>query len=459
MLQLQSIPFYENSSHYFTLIKGLPYACWLDSGRPQSTLGRYDIMTALPLFRLVSRDRSTQIFEYLPEQQKEQWLSTSQDDPMDLLQTYMDKLPTIEDDSLPFTGGALGYFSYDFGKAYVQVEDSHKHQKQFADMHLGIYTWAIIQDHQQRQAWLMHLDSCPQTVLAQVKQALAGERLAAPSSFSLNSLKSLTSKAQYLAHLAQIDRYIHQGDCYQINYAHCFEGRYEGDTFRAYDQLRASLPSPFSAYLQLDQQAILSLSPERFIAVNQLAVNAQPIKGTSPRDTNPLIDRQNAEALQASEKNRAENVMIVDLLRNDLSKHCQLGSVEVNELYKLHSFANVHHLISTVSGKLAQQEDVLPLFRDSFPGGSITGAPKRRAMEIIEELEPLSREVYCGSIGYISCNGNLDMNIAIRTVSCDGEKLRCWGGGGIVADSIPSDEYDESLHKINIILSTLKSAN
>ena len=189
---------------------------------------------------------------------------------------------------------------------------------------------------------------------------------------------------------------------------------------------------------------------------DRLEAETKPIKGTVPRGRSELEDQESAAALINSPKDRAENLMIVDLLRNDLSKNCRPGSVKVPHLFAVESFANVHHLVSTVTGELSQNSSPIDLLRDCFPGGSITGAPKRRAMEIIEQLEPVRRSVYCGSIGYVSANNRMDTNIAIRTVVASGSDLHCWGGGGIVADSEAESEFEESMAKIQLLLETLQ---
>ena len=200
----------------------------------------------------------------------------------------------------------------------------------------------------------------------------------------------------------------------------------------------------------------MSASPERFLKLERGRVETRPIKGTRPRAGHPRLDAELASELQASAKDRAENVMIVDLLRNDLSKNCELGSVKVTKLFEVESFATVHHLVSTVTGKLRQGRDALDLLRGCFPGGSITGAPKLRAMQIIEELEPQRRGVYCGAIGYIGCDGNMDLNIAIRTLVYAGGTIRFSAGGGIVADSRLEDEYQETFDKAAAMLKLLQ---
>jgi para-aminobenzoate synthetase component 1 len=222
--------------------------------------------------------------------------------------------------------------------------------------------------------------------------------------------------------------------------------------------LRVLNPAPFAAYLSTPYAHVLSASPERFLRVEGGQVETKPIKGTRPRAGHARLDAELAQALRASEKDRAENVMIVDLLRNDLSKNCRLGSVTVPRLFDVESFATVHHLVSTVRGELAPGRDALALLRGCFPGGSITGAPKLRAMQIIEELEPNRRGVYCGAIGYIGFDGDMDVNIAIRTLVISRGETRFWAGGGIVADSRLEDEYQETFDKAAALLNLLQQA-
>lgn len=465
MPDILPITYHANGTDLFSRFWDLPYACWLDSGKPRSHYGRYDIISALPATRLVTREQTTDIYYhryddhgFSEDVDKIQQASTI--DPFQLLQTELDKLTQMNICQLPFSGGAIGYFAYELGQHYIKLNNLRhikRTQSGFAAMQVGIYHWAIIQDHLLKKAWFVSLPECASSILEEVKQRLAESHTPKQEqALSVDALKSKITRDQYIEQLKHIDDYILAGDCYQINFAQCFQGNYTGDPYSAYKQLRQIMASPFSAYLQLDKQAIMSLSPERFVQVENGRVLTQPIKGTIPRHAQTHKDEEQAQHLLNDAKNRSENVMIVDLLRNDLCRHCLHGSIKVDELFGLQSFPNVHHLVSTVSGVLNKDSTSLHLFRDSFPGGSITGAPKKRAMEIIHELEPHERGVYCGSIGYINNNGDMDTNIAIRTVSCDGKQLYCWGGGGIVADSQAGDEYLESLAKINKILETLR---
>ncbi|MEJ2406661.1 MAG: aminodeoxychorismate synthase component I, partial [Candidatus Thiodiazotropha sp.] len=254
----------------------------------------------------------------------------------------------------------------------------------------------------------------------------------------------------------KIKQYILDGDCYQVNFAQRFSVAAEGDPWQAYKELRQLNAAPFSAYLNTPYCQVMCSSPERFLELRNGCVETKPIKGTAPRGGDPIEDMMLADELKNSTKDQAENLMIVDLLRNDLGKVCANGSVEVPELFKLESFARVHHLVSKVSGRLAEGEDALSLLRACFPGGSITGAPKLRAMEIIEELEPHRRGPYCGSIGYVSFSGDMDSNIAIRTMVHSEGITRLSAGGGIVADSDPDTEYRETYHKASALLDLLR---
>jgi len=249
--------------------------------------------------------------------------------------------------------------------------------------------------------------------------------------------------AGYAARFRRVQDYVQSGDCYQINLARRFSVRAAGDPWTAYRELRSRNPAPFAAFLNTPPVRVLCSSPERFLRVEGDRAETCPIKGTRPRSSDPEEDRRRRDELALSVKDRAENLMIVDLLRNDLGRSCAVGSVRVPSLFAVHSFAGVHHLVSRVTGRLAPGQDALSVLRGCFPGGSITGAPKIRAMEIIEELEGERRSVYCGSVFHLGFDGRLDSNIAIRTMIHNGEELRFWAGGGIVADSSCAGEAEE----------------
>jgi para-aminobenzoate synthetase component 1 len=263
----------------------------------------------------------------------------------------------------------------------------------------------------------------------------------------LGCVASNLARADYEQAFARLQRYIHDGDCYQANFAQRFSARICGEPWAAYRRLRGLSPTPYSAYLNYPFGQVLSASPEQFLTLEGGSVVTRPIKGTRPRGASRAADEALATELRLSAKERAENLMIVDLLRNDLGKSCRPGSVRVPRLFALETFASVHHLVSEVTGELREGLHALDLLRGCFPGGSITGAPKRRAMQIIDELEPDRREVYCGTIGCLGFDGTMRTNIAIRTALWRGDRLSYWAGGGIVADSDVAAEYRETLVK------------
>ncbi|WP_242476726.1 aminodeoxychorismate synthase component I [Halochromatium glycolicum] len=260
-------------------------------------------------------------------------------------------------------------------------------------------------------------------------------------------LHSNLSFDAYAAAFRRVQDYIQAGDCYQVNLAQRFAAPANGDPWPAYCCLRQLNPAPFSAYLKTPFGEVLSSSPERFLALRGGRVETRPIKGTRPRSSDAAEDAALRRALAESPKDRAENLMIVDLLRNDLGRVCQPGSIQVPALFATETYASVHHLVSTVCGELRAGEDAASLLRACFPGGSITGAPKIRAMEIIEELEPHRRGIYCGAIGYLGFDGAMDTNIAIRTIVNSGGQARFWSGGGLVHDSVLDEEYRETFDK------------
>lgn len=460
--------YHPDSAHWFSLVRHLPNAIWLDSGRPASSYGRFDIICAAPQQLLTTQGGATRIAQHDGGSRE------STEDPFALLTRALPQpQPSSEfsNSSLPFIGGALGYFGYDLGRRLEKLPSLALADIALPDMCVGIYPWAIVQDHVLQTACLVINEGlsqslggaynfleieqlCENAAQKPVFHELKNDIKSDNKTFKINKFEGNLNVSGYRAALEKIQAYIRAGDCYQVNFAQRFSAEFSGDPFAAYLALRNVLPSPFSGFMQLEGGAVLSLSPERFIQVRGVQVETKPIKGTIKRGSTPEQDAQNAHWLQNSLKNRAENVMIVDLLRNDLSKHCV--QVKVPVLCELQTFANVHHLVSTVTGELKDGANAIDVLRDAFPGGSITGAPKIRAMEIIEELEPTRRSLYCGSLGYISADGQVDTSIAIRTLLCDGNKIHCWGGGGIIADSETEQEYRESIAKVQVLMETLE---
>lgn len=353
---------------------------------------------------------------------------------------------------LPFVVGVAGFCGYELGRYYESIPSMAIHDTKTSDMVIGIYTNALIEDQKTGQIYEVRLTN----------QASFGETyghdLPEAQPFKLDSKwQSNQSKSQYIENIRKIKQYLTAGDCYQVNYSQRFSAEFSGSEWTAYQQLRAANSAPFSAFMRTDTSAIISISPERFLRVKRNKVQTKPIKGTRPRYDEPLKDEASAASLLSAEKDRAENLMIVDLLRNDLSKHCKPSSVEVPALFALESYNAVHHLVSTVTGDLEENSSVFDLFTGAFPGGSITGAPKIRAMEIIDELEPHRRNIYCGSMVYVGIKDDMDSSICIRTLLAEDNVIHCWAGGGIVLDSNATDEYQETLDKVSKILPILET--
>ncbi|MBN4053684.1 aminodeoxychorismate synthase component I, partial [Haliea sp. AH-315-K21] len=359
-------------------------------------------------------------------------------------------------DDIPFCGGLLGYFSYEALHDLHKVSKKHNEGPGLPSILAGIYDWAIIVDHHKQSCTLAAQTDCKREKLEKIKHLLSNRTNLQGESFKITSaFNSNVSNQEYTQAFKKVMQYIQAGDCYQVNMSQCFQATCEGDSLQAFIKLQQQANAPFAAYIEDQNQAVLSFSPERFLQVKNKVAITQPIKGTRARHYDKAKDEKALNDLINSKKDKAENLMIVDLVRNDFGKVCRTGSVRVDALYEPQSFANVHHLVSSVSGELAQSKDVFNLLNACFPGGSITGAPKLRAMEIIAEVETAPRSVYCGSIAWINTNGDMDSNIAIRTLVRDHDQIYCWGGGGIVADSDAQLEYQESLDKISMFMDAL----
>jgi para-aminobenzoate synthetase component 1 len=431
------LPYQTDAARYYAALADLPWAVWLDS----CGMARYDIVTAAPMHTLLLDGGSA-----------------THGDPFALLRDLLgERFAPIAD--VPFAGGALGYWSYDLARRMMTLPDIADATGQLPDLAVGIYDWALVLDHQQHIARLVSQQRFVETaeLLPQILRRLQGNPALPSGTFRVyGQITSNFTPDSYATAFLKVQDFLQSGDCYQINLSQRFSAKAEGDAFEAYLRLRDLNPSPCSAFLNLPQAQILCNSPERFISVRDGRVETRPIKGTRPRSSDARQDRRLADELRNHPKDRAENLMIVDLLRSDLGKSCKPGSVRAPKLFEVESFANVHHLVSTVEGQLAEGRDALDVLRDCFPGGSVTGAPKVRAMQIIEQLEPHRRGVYCGAIGYIGFDGNMDTNIAIRTLVYSDNQIRCWVGGGIVADSDEKAEYQETLDKASAMLELLK---
>jgi para-aminobenzoate synthetase component 1 len=455
---ITNLPFVENACHYFEAIRHFAMPLLLDSSRPASHFGRYDIAMAQPLAVITHKDGVTKV-------EQNNTVTVMDVDPFDLIGKLQSELladisALTHTKDIPFTGGAAGLFGFDLGRSIETLPATAIADMAMEDLCIGIYPWAIINDHELQISYLVsQLDEVSTQALA---ESILQSKPSQDKKFSLESdFVSNMTPEQYAEKFHRVIDYIHAGDCYQVCLAQRFDAPYNGNPWVAYKQLRQASPTPFSAYMETPEGALLSLSPERFLQVDNGKVETKPIKGTRPRGKTEAEDQQLYAELAASPKDRSENLMIVDLLRNDLSKHCQPFSVKVPQLFAIESYSNVHHLVTTVTGALESSKQMLPLLKGAFPGGSITGAPKLRAMEIIEELEPHRRNAYTGSIGYISTNGRMDTNICIRTLVTNakgdgGGHIYCWAGGGLVADSECDAEYQETFDKVNNLLNGLR---
>jgi para-aminobenzoate synthetase component 1 len=443
----------------------LPFCLFLDSASHPAQLGRYSFVAADPFRVLRSRHGET---DPLPALQ-------------DVLAGYpMETIPGLP----PFQGGAAGYFAYDLCHHLERLPTPRPDDLRLPELCVGMYDWVLAWDHQERRTWLVSSGlparGAPERAArARERAEWVQRRLAAaparrrprsagpptpaagdsPRRFPVAGVPgvlSTFSRDGYLRAVGRTREYILAGDIFQANLSHRLEAEVRQDPWQLYRRLRRRNAAPFAAYFDIGEAAILSSSPERFLRLEEDRVETRPIKGTRPRGSTPLHDAALREALQTSEKDRAENVMIVDLLRNDLSVVCADGSVEVPQLLATESYAEVHHLVSVVTGRLRPGLGAVDLLRAAFPGGSITGAPKVRAMEIIAELEPTRRGVYTGTLGYIGFDGTMDSSIVIRTFVVKNGRAYFQVGGGIVADSAPEHEYLETLDKARGLLAALE---
>ena len=451
-LLLADIPYHPDSTLLFDRIADEPWAVFLDSNQPGSTQGRYDIIAARPKVRITAFNNEATL---------ETWSTTSRlpGDPFSILK---EQLPVSKHNEykLPFIGGLIGFFGYDLGRSIEKIPSLATNDLVLPDLAVGVYPWAIIVDHKKNQSCMVGDKSDIRTrrnwndLLKMFTSRMYPARhreFKVVGAYSSNMTQENYSRA-----FKKIKTYIREGDCYQVNLAQRFEVQVAGSPWVAYRSLRNINPSPFCAYMNYPDFQVLSNSPEQFLSVKENNIQTKPIKGTRPRAKDKDKDQLLFNQLADSKKDQAENLMIVDLLRNDISKNCKLGSLQVPELFAIESFPNVHHMVSTVTARLRERRSAIDLLRGCFPGGSITGAPKLRAMEIIEELEPHRRGIYCGAIGYLGFDGNMDTNIAIRTIVHKDQHMYFHAGGGIVYDSDAHAEYQETFDKAAAIIKLLE---
>ncbi len=465
----------------------LPFLLLLDSTADHERTGRYSFLSADPYAVIRSRGATA---ERLDRGGRE-WKPLGGD----ALGAVRAALAPIATDAVPglppFQGGAAGYIGYDWGATLERLPSPRYDDLGIPDVVLGLYDWVLACDHCEQAAWLISTgapiegprreqsarerlemvrarlatpapDMNPGAERPGLAREAAPPRVAAPSYPVVGvegaeeiGLRSTFTHRGYLSAVARVREYILAGDIFQANLSQRFQVALAEPPLALYNRLRRVNPAAFGAYLDFGDLQVLSVSPERFLRLSGRRVETRPIKGTRPRGMGPMHDALLGRVLAESDKDRAENVMIVDLLRNDLSRVCRAGTVRVPELFALEQHPTVHHLVSTVVGELERGMDAVDLLRATFPGGSITGAPKLRAMEIIADLEPTRRGVYCGSLGYLAATGEMDTSIAIRTAVVRNGEVYFQAGGGIVADSDPEAEYRETLDKAQGIIRAL----
>ena len=442
----------------FASLLEMPYPVMLDSALFGARQGRFSYMTADPFLVLHSKGRDVQVDTGGSTDHLEA-------DPFSVLKRLLDRYGLTPVNGLPtFQGGAVGYFAYELAHHLEELPHRASDDLHLPEMHVGFYDWLIARDHVNNTTWAIATglpegdeDKARERLrwvvehVRQVRQTSHSKGLfLAPT-----SLTSSFSRKSYLTAVEAVKDYIVKGDIYQANISQRFEAFLKCEPWELYLRLRQVNPAPYAAFLQYPDVTVLSASPEEFLRLEGRTVHTRPMKGTRPRGDAAAEDRRLAVELWTSEKDRAENVMIVDLLRNDLGKVSIPGSVEVSRLFTIEKYPTVFQMVSTINGRLRPDVDAVDLLKACFPGGSVTGAPKIRAMQIIDELEPTQRSVYCGAIGYLGFDGRMMTSIPIRILLLKGEKAYFQVGGGIVFDSEPEAEYEETLDKARGSLAAL----
>ncbi|OGO32225.1 MAG: aminodeoxychorismate synthase, component I [Chloroflexi bacterium RBG_16_56_11] len=454
------------ASQCFEAFARRPFSFFLDSGMDPRKLGRYSFMGSDPFLVLRSRGDCISIIRDKVEEVR-------RGNPFDVLGGLLEMYALDNTGApVPFVGGAVGYFSYDLCHFIERLPARAVDDLKLPECYLAFYDAIIAFDHLENRAYLVST-GFPELEDGRRKR-LAGERLKELKSIVMESpraagvaeeqpgynlaLKANFTHDNYLKAVASAREYICAGDIFQVNLSQRFEVEMNTTPYNLYNRLRRLNPAPFASYFNFDGVSIVGASPERFLKVRGDLVETRPIKGTKPRGRTPEEDRALAESLVSSVKDRAENMMIVDLERNDLGRVCRYGTVKVTELAILETYPTVFHLTSTVMGRLCEGKNRIDLLKATFPGGSITGAPKVRAMEIIDELEPTRRGVYTGSLGYLSFGGDMDLDIVIRTIIVKDGRAYFQVGGAVVYDSEPESEYIETLDKGRALVRALNPA-
>ena len=449
----------------FKLFRHEPVCFFLDSSMDKEKSGRYSFMGSDP-FLLFSSCGDNITLTLNGE------TTTIKSNPFDVIGRYLEIYRLDQNNApVPFTGGAVGYFSYDLCHFIERLPKTAVDDIKLPESYFGFYDLILAYDNLLNKAYLVstgfpELNEIKRTERAKERINEFKNKLSAVKNDAIESDSSVNAIGEvkftgnfthrnYLHAVQKARQFIIDGDIFEVNLSQRFETKISVSPYQLYSRLRQINPSPFGAYLNFDEVTVVSASPERFLRVQGDFVETRPIKGTCRRGNTPAEDRANAGKLTRSSKDRAENMMIVDLERNDLGRVCRYGTVKVTELAILEKYPTVFHLTSTIIGRLCEGKNRIDLLKAAFPGGSITGAPKIRAMEIIDELEPTCRSVYTGSLGYLSFDGNMDINIVIRSFLIKGNHAWFQVGGAVVYDSDPESEYQETLDKAKALIESL----
>jgi para-aminobenzoate synthetase component I len=466
---IEKVPFYSKETLILEYFTKLLNSAILDSSLKSDSLGRYTIIGYDPFLVFEAKGENSFL-------SSKAGVKTQHGNPIELLRELLLKYKTNWNNSeLPFLSGCIGYFSYDLVNLIEEIPIANPDDIALNDIVLGFYNKVILFDHIKKELFCIGTSintdvdedyyNAAAGNVAQLKEILEEIVNSIPKNDTRFEIKlpadkvkiaSNFEKEDYLKIVRAAREYIRNGDIFQVNLSQRFETFIESASYDLYMRLRTISKAPFSAFLNFGQTAIISSSPERFLKITGNLIESRPIKGTRPRGKDKDEDAAFRDELLRSEKDKAELTMIVDLVRNDLGRVCRFGSVYVKTHGEIEAYANVFHTVSTVIGELKEEKSIIDCLYAAFPGGSITGAPKIRAMEIIEELEPCKRNIYTGSIGYIDFNGNTDLNIAIRTIVLKNKKAYYNVGGGIVWDSEPEAEYEETMHKGRMMMKVLE---
>ncbi|MCC5911804.1 MAG: aminodeoxychorismate synthase component I [Clostridiaceae bacterium] len=456
-MHIEEIKTTLDSFQLYSIFKDDEYSFFLDSGMDSEKLGKYSFIGFNPSVIFKSKNDRIDIIE-------EGTTNTFYGNVIEQLKEIFNKYKRQYTSELPFIGGFVGYLGYDLCHHIEKLPRTAIDDVDIPDCFFGLYDGVIIVDHRKEKVFIaaLGINKDAKDIVKEIANNISeaeekGVVIDIVKKDNPIELKCNFTKDSYIKALNKLKEYIRAGDIYQANLTQRFEGTMKQSPYELYGKLRKINPAPFASFIDFGEGHIVSSSPERFIQVKDNIIETRPIKGTRPRGKTAQEDLENRNDLLSSEKDKAELLMIVDLERNDLGRVAKTGTVEVTELFHLEEYSTVYHLVSTIQAEMREDSDVIDCIASTFPGGSITGAPKIRAMEIIDELEPTQRNIYTGSIGYIGLNGEMDLNIVIRTIVCKDNKAYFQVGGGIVWDSDPQLEYEETFHKAKALMEALNS--